>query len=433
MAVELARTAGSMRYGLVAQACSSATNFGLVVVAGHALGPSGVGTLFVGFLAYLVLLGFQRSLVTDPLVVGSSKRNPSERAARSRFALTLTLTAALPAAGLVAAIGVAAPEEFGRGMLLFAPWLVPALIQDLGRSIVFRDRTGRATAYSDAAWLLGMAAAVPLALGTDSDWAVVGCWGAGAICGSVVTMVQIRWRPAPFRESIVWWKSEAWPFGRWLGMGGALYNVASYFSVLALVGILGAREFGGLRAVQTVFAPLTLLGPALSLPGLPLLSRTAGESPRRAMMMTLRFGALMALLTGVYVLVFYGFPGSLGFFFGEEFVEFRSILLPIGISQILLAPAFALTMFLKAQQRGRSLFWSVSLYTLFNVTLAVALALLFGLNGAAWAQVAAALLYIAALVAVIRPRSVVAAPGVGSSGTPDDLGPGDAERPASHQ
>src|SRR2546423_143063 len=179
----LLRAAASVRYGLVAQICSSATNFGLVVIAGHVLGPSGVGTIFVGFPAYLLLLGLQRGLVGEPLVVRTSGDSPAGRAIRARFALTFTLAAALPAAAILAGIGLVLPARFGRGMLLFAPFLVPALIQDLGRSIVFRDRSGSSTALSDATWLFAMVAAAPVAFEVGSDWAVVGCWGVGAAAG----------------------------------------------------------------------------------------------------------------------------------------------------------------------------------------------------------------------------------------------------------
>lgn len=410
-------TASSVRYGLIAQTCSSATNFGLVVIAGHVLGPSGVGTLIVGFSAYLVLLGFQRGLVTDPLVVGSSARSPAERAARANFALTLTLAASLPAAGMVAALGFLLPEQLGRGMLLFAPWIVPALIQDLGRSIVFRDRYGPYTVLSDGMWLLAMAGTAPLAFMKADDWAVVGCWGIGAVLGAVVVLAQVRWRPTPLREAISWWKAEASRLGRWLWMEGALYNAATYSSVLALVSILGTREFGGLSAVQSAFAPLSLLAPALSLPGLPLVSRIVTHSPRHGLMVALQLGALITVLTSFYVALLSSFPGLLAFFFGPEFNDFRSIVGPIGVGQILLAPTFALTLFLKAQQRGRSLFWTVSIYVLLNVTFAITLASLFGLTGAAWAGAIAASAYLAVLTAVVRRTVTGQSPRDGMSPT----------------
>jgi O-antigen/teichoic acid export membrane protein len=402
-------TAASVRHGLIAQTCSSAANFTFVVIAGQVLGPSGVGTLFVGFTAYLVLLGFHRSLVTEPLLVGSSGRLPVDRAARTDCALTVTLVATVPCAATLAGVGLALPGHLGKGMLLFAPWVIPALVQDFGRSVVFRDRSGASTLLSDATRLLTMAALVPVVFTVRSDWAVVGCWGLGAVWGAVVAVMLLRSKPAHLEDAMAWWKSEASRFGRWLAMGGALYTLATYSSVLALISILGAREFGGLCAVQATFAPLTLLGPALSLPGLPLVSRVMSESPRRALSISARLGALVMLLTSVYTVVLYSFPGLLTFLFGAEFSGFHSIIGPIGLGQILLAPTVGLILFVKAQRRGRALFWTISLYTICNVSLAVVLASFFGLNGAAWAGAVAALLYVALLIRVVRQQSTTPA------------------------
>src|SRR5438132_14378480 len=56
-------------WGLVDQGFSSATNFGLSVLAGRLLGPGGLGTVFIGFAAYLLILEFQHSLLQDPLAI----------------------------------------------------------------------------------------------------------------------------------------------------------------------------------------------------------------------------------------------------------------------------------------------------------------------------------------------------------------------------
>src|SRR6185436_7766642 len=104
-------------FGLLAQSFSAATNFGLVVIAGQVLGPSGLGTLLIGFAAYVLLLGFMRALVTEPLVASSSGGEPSERALSANAALTLALASSGVVAGLLAAISLALPAEIGRGML----------------------------------------------------------------------------------------------------------------------------------------------------------------------------------------------------------------------------------------------------------------------------------------------------------------------------
>jgi O-antigen/teichoic acid export membrane protein len=390
-------------WGFAAQACSSATNFALVVIGAHVLGPGGLGGLAVGLAAYFALLGFERALITNPLVAGSAAETAANRQATAQHALTLALVSLIPLAACVAALGLIVPDPFGRGLLLFAPWLLPALIQDLGRSVVFRDRNDRATAYSDATWLAALLVVAPLAFVVRSDWLVVGVWGTGACAGAFVVLTQLRWRPSRLSHAVAWWRSQAWRLGRWLGAQQLLYSVLSFAAVAALAGILGANDYGGLRAVQSILAPLTLLAPAIALPGLPLVARTLTVSPRRGLAITVQLGFLVGLATLAYVALIYQVPGALSFFFGEDFLQFRSIIIPIGVGQLIAAPAFGLSLFLMAAQRGRALFTVNTLNAASYLIFAVVLGVAFGLEGAAWAYaVSSAIGEIALLYALNR-------------------------------
>lgn len=401
-AADALRQAGFFGYGFVAQGCSSATSFALVLVAARVLGPAGLGTIYVGFAAYLLFLVFEQALLTDPLIASSAARDSSERASTARFSLTLAVLAAVAAGAILALVGVAIPGRLGRGILVFAPWLAPALIEQIGRSVLFRDGRAKSAALADATWLLTMVASAPIAFATRSDSAVVGCWGMGAVAGAVVALWQIRWRPTPLRDALSWWKSEAWPFGRWLLLGGTFENVASYASVLALAGILGSTDYGGLRAVQSVFAPLTLIGPAIALPGFPLVSRVLAISARRALAVASQLAGVITVVTGSYVVIFFAFPSFLTLVFGDKFGEFQSIVVPIAIAQLLAAPRFGLTLFLKARQRGRTLFWLATLNAFLLLTFSVLLGSFFGLKGAAWAGAVAGVFVGVALIAALR-------------------------------
>lgn len=396
-------SAGSLSYGLVAQSCSSATNFGLFVVAGHVIGVAGLGALSVGFFTYLFLLNILRALVTEPLVALSSARGPAERRASAHSAISLTITATVPVSAVMALVGLVLSGEIGRGFLAFAPWLAPALVQDLGRSIVFRDRAGGSAALSDATWLLIMIAIIPVAFLTGSVWAIVGCWGAGSAAGAAVTLWQVRWKPSSPGVALAWWKSEIWPFGRWLGIQSVLYSAIYVVTVFALIGILGTHDYGGLVAVQTVFNPLTLLAAAIALPGLPLLSRIVAASPRRALVVAAQIAALTTFVAGAYFLVLHFLPGVLAFVFGSQFSEFSSIIVPIGVAQILAAPTIALMLFLKAAQRVGALLALGVLPILLYMVFAVGLGIRFGLHGVAWAGVLATGLGGVALLAVLLP------------------------------
>lgn len=397
------RGTGAFGFGFICQACSAAANFGLVVLAARVVGPSGLGVVSVGFAAYLVVLGLTRGVVTNPLVARTAAGSPSQRAETARLALMLTAVATLGVGSVFAGLGALLPGQVGQSLLLFAPWLAPALVHDLGRSILFRDGRGRDALLADGTWLLIMGSMTPIAFATGSDWAVTACWGSGALAGAVVILGRLHWAPSRLGHAFEWWKSDVWPFGRWMAMAGTLYSAVSYASVVALSGILGSKQFGGLRAVQSIYAPLTLIGPALALPGLPLVSRVIAGSRRRAVGIALQLAALATVATALYLGIVYVFPGLLSFVFGDEFGQYRSIMLPIGIAQLLTAPVSALTLLLIAQERGRTLLWVGTLNAFLLLVFSIGFATSFGLTGAAWgAAIGSALGLVVMAVAVGR-------------------------------
>ena len=165
-----------------------------------------------------------------------------------------------------------------------------------------------------------------------------------------------------------------------------VYAAVSFISAIALAAILGAADYGGLRAAQIVLGPLTLLGTAVALPGLPLVSRLVATSPPRALAAAARFGALVTTLTCIYVFLLYSLPDVLSFAFGPEFSDFGSLILPIGLGQVLAAPAMGLVLFLKAAQRGRALLLLGTVQVVSYLCFSVMLSLSFGLTGAAGAS-----------------------------------------------
>ncbi len=377
--------AWSVVWGFVDQVFSSVTNFGLFLVAGRLLGPAGLGIVFVGFSSYLVALGFQRALVTDPLIATSAARDDASRIRMTRCGLTTSILGASAAGVVVAAFGLAVPGPVGRGLLLFALWLVPALIQDFWRAVLFRDGRPVAAAVNDGVWLLAMVACVPLAWIGGSVWPIVGCWGAGAFAGTVLGFLQARVRPATPTAGVRWWRSEAWPLGRWLGINSILYSLGSYATIFALAGLVGAGQLGGLRAVESIFAPLSLIIPALALPGLPAVTRALAESTAAAKRLALQFGSVATTATVLYVLVLsLGREQVLPRVFGQSFAGFTNLVWPVGIGQVIASTALASGLLLKAERRGRALLLSGTAGALSTLGLAAGLAAAFGVVGAAW-------------------------------------------------
>ncbi len=271
-----ARGRRTFAWGFVDQALSSAASLVLTVTAGRLLGPAGLGIIFVGFASYLVALGMQRAFVIDPLIATSSTASAPERLDADRSSLTIVVLGACVGTGILLAIGASSSAEFARGLLLFGPWLIPALVQDLLRSLLFRDGRGRLVTALDALWLGIMLCLIPVILHVGADWAIVGAWGCGALTAAAMGLAFLRIRPHRPSSALQWWRGSALALGRWLAAAGVIYTACLYGTVLLLGLTLGSASLGGLRAVMSAMTPLSLIAPAISLPGLPALARASG-------------------------------------------------------------------------------------------------------------------------------------------------------------
>ena len=376
---------GQVLWGLVDQGCSSATNFGLTVVAARSLGPEGLGAVYVGFTAYLVALGLQSALIRDPLVVASAALASQERQRATRAATTATLALATGSASVTAMVGLVLPPGLGRGLVLFAPWIVPALLHDLFRTTLFRDQRGAHGARNAVGWLAVMTATLALAWNLRSGWAVVGSWGLGATTGAALGLAATRAWPERPGAAWRWWHERAWPLGRWLGAESVLAGAHAQVTTLLLAGVLGVAELGGLRAAQSLFAFMTLVGPALAMAGLPAITRTLQQSVAAARSLAMRMSAVALIFVAAYLVAVGSFRGEvMGLVFGREFWSFADLVIPVGVAQLLAGASIGFTMFLKACSEGRTLFWMNVAHAACTFVFAVSLALYAGVQGAAW-------------------------------------------------
>jgi O-antigen/teichoic acid export membrane protein len=164
-----------------------------------------------------------------------------------------------------------------------------------------------------------------------------------------------------------------------------IYSVATFGTVFILSGLLGASDLGGLRAAQSIFAPLSLILPAIALPGLPAMARalraSSGSAIRLAAALSGLVGALAALYVGAMVLL----GGRLiPFVFGSSFAGFANLAAPIGTWQLVSALAAGFGIFLIAQQRGRDLVVIRATGAVASTASITLLAWTSGVVGAAW-------------------------------------------------
>lgn len=420
-AVEIARAfvrspnRRSIALGFIDQAFSSATNFGLSVIAGRLLGPSGLGEVFLGFSIYLVGLGLQRRLLTEPLVASTAGEDPQRLGVTTGMSLTVSIVAGLAATVVALAAGFALPGLPGRGTLLIAPWLLPVLLQDVIRSILFRNARPAAAAMNDGVWFVVMALAVIPAWRIGTAEAVLACWAIGAVAASIVGFVQLAARPRSPRAAFRWWRHDALPFGKWNAGAAILSQVGSNAGIFILSMILGAASLGGLRAAESVFAPLTLVIPAISLPGLPIVARAVSGDLRRALSLSIRLSVIALAATFVYVTVIaLGGWRLLPFLFGESFAQFKDLIWPIAVAQLLTSAGVGLLLLLKAERRGRELLFNRAVTAAVSVAFITFLAFRYGLLGAAWGTAGASLASLALLAyATVVPTPASRAEGRG--------------------
>ena len=381
----LASRQRSFVFGFLDQALSSATNLSLSLLAGRLLGPSGLGTVFVGFSFYIVALGFQRALLTTPLVAATAARPDEARheGIRAGFMVVLILGSLMTL--LFAAGGLLIPVSAASGLLLFVPWLLPALLQDYCRALLFQERRPGAATLTDLAWAGVMVLLAVLVATAPTDWRVVAAWGGGAVAGAIVGLVLLRTPPAAPATAVRWWHEQVWPFGRWLAAEAAVYNGIYWATTLTLAAALGAASLGALQAAQSLFAPLSLLGAAVTLPGLPALTRAVSEAFGGALRLATGVSALVVgLALGYLLLVAAAGESLLTVIFGDDFAPFSGVLYPIAAWQLVAAVGIGFQLLLRALQRGRALFITRVVASSASYAAITLLAITHGTTGAAW-------------------------------------------------
>ena len=379
------RARAAIAWGIVDQGLSSATNLLMSLLAGRLLGAAGLGVIFLGFSAYLVALSFVRGLITDPFVVATAALDREERDSATRACMTLVLGAAIVITTLMVAIGLVVADPLGRSLIIFAPWVAGTLVQDQWRSVLFRDRRGGAAAFNDGVWALGMIAMVPFAWAFPHDWSIAATWGVGASVAALVGLWQVKLRPSGLVGALRWWMRDLRRLGSWLAIENVILTAGSQATVILLAAVLGASDLGGIRAVEVVFAPMTLVGEAFAFPGVPIVGRALASSLEEARRWAWVLGLGAAGIVLLYLAVVFPLRTQvLSRVFGPEFEKYAPLAVPIALAQPLRAVSTGYSILLRVDQRVHAIVGSRTLTTVATMVLAPLLAVSFGALGAAW-------------------------------------------------
>jgi O-antigen/teichoic acid export membrane protein len=402
-------------WGLVDQGLSSVTTFSLSLLTARELGPVGLGTLTLGYAAFLSVLGVQRALITDPLItrLESAKRTPQE-ALRSALAVTLCGSFLLLALGL--GLRSLSSGSLAQGVAIFAPWFAPALAQALMRQWLYREGKGRIAALSMGSWLATMLVAIAAGL-HHSDWQFAAAWGLGACVAFALAAAKVHGvgLAAP-RAAGAWFTNEALGIGIWRTFSGVVFSFALYLRVALMSAILGSAAVGGYRAIETAFAPTTLIGPALANPGVPVLRRVVDKEPASLWPLALRISGVGTALVLAYILPVAAGRGLVMDAFGPEFRHYQSLILPVAVGAIVGSLGTGFSVLLLAARRMTATAVIVLVQSVLTVGVTAPLALTGGLDGAAWG-IAIAAIPPFLLIAVVARRIVRELTGAASHAT----------------
>jgi hypothetical protein len=272
------------------QIVSAASNFLLVVLLGRSAGIEEVGRLSAAWAVYLPILGFQRLLITDPLLALAPARDNRAHACARTTVVAYNTCASL---GLLITAGITRSE-----LLLTVSWVsLIANLLDLERYLAFRRKAPADALLVDLLWLVLLAGVEFLGLFRTAS-SGLDAWGLTAAGGLAVGAWRNRSWFANAAEAWVWWRRDASRSALVLALDGVLYTVATSGTILVLAESSGLRVLGNLRAAQSMVGPVLMVVTGFNFYFIPRLA--AGTIlGRRAT----RVGVLSSLLALLFVVV----------------------------------------------------------------------------------------------------------------------------------
>jgi O-antigen/teichoic acid export membrane protein len=387
------RAAGEIRafaWVGIDQGLSALSNVVIAVAVTRAAGVGGLGRYSVAFACYLLVLGFQRQLVNEPLM--SLRWQPAaSNTVHDAPALGASLLCLLAASLVVLVVGLST----GRSELIVLAPLLPGVgIQDFYRYVAFRRQRQRLAAGLDGLWLLLSALSCYWILQSGSPTVAVVGWGVAGGIAAVFGAVQLRLTPARPLVSLQWWQCEARRLGAFLTLAGIAYTAGAQAMLLAIAAIIGEEPLGQLRQAQILLGPAALSITAFSFFVLPRLARRKEGTNSRASGLMAVAAATLALVASGSSLVIAAPVSRL--VFGHAAAVSIALLVPLSLQLILEAGASGFVLPLQVAQRGAAIAAARTVSVVLGVPAVICAAILGGIVPAAWAFAAQAAIYLLA-------------------------------------
>lgn len=373
----------SFGWGLLDQALASLTTLCLTIGAAREFGPAGVGAIAVPYAAVLVVLGLQRALLVDPYM---TQRTTGDEDKRSELADGLMLSIGLGVLALIPCIvvGVLVSGPVGRGFVAFAPWLVPTLAQAFLRPAAFKAGRGWAACVGSSSMLMAFLLAAFLGLHADEQQ-LIAAWGLGTLVSSVWLFASVgQRRVARPRAAVSAWSAGSMRFGAWLAAGTVSWSVLSYGLLAGLAAVTGTASLGGYRAIESLFSPLSLVAPALAIPGMKTMSDIWKQQPDAVLRLAYRMSGLAVACMLIYALAVSISQSAVFSILGDDFRQYSSLIAPIALGQTVLAGTIGFVTLLKVSRKGKDVVVTGVGAALLACVVGISLGAAFGIELAAW-------------------------------------------------
>jgi len=368
------------------QLVASASNFGFVAVAAHALRPRDFGVLTLTYTVIVFANQLLEAAIAEPLLVRAT-RGLTKDAPAAVATITLVIGTALGLGWVAVAWSTSDSSAMLLGTALCVPWL---LVQNALRyAAVAADRAVLAF-ISDLTWIALQAPLAWLVLvdPSVSREAVLLAWAAPGAVSCLPLLVGLRCRIS---------LSAAGTFARRAGDLSRAYVAESLVFALNIHGIYfivgfvsDVTQAGALRAAQSLFGPLSVVYSLIRTVGIAELAKAERDRAllaRRAILVSVAAVAMSGAYCGGLLLL----PDQVGtFLFSSLWLSASVLVAPLAVRSIFVGAGTATVAALRAAELVRATVTARIGSALLSFVVVLASATLWGARGAAWGVAVAA-------------------------------------------
>lgn len=384
----------SVRFGLttVDQCVSSLSNFAVGAAVARVAGLEAFGAYSLVYSIWLLLAACHRSLVTDPMAIENDMHKvDAARHVRVGLAaeLSLGISAAILSVGIGALLVGLGQYKFGICFIGIAPWLPCLLAQDYWRWVSFMKAQPRKALANDLVFDgVQVATFVVLFLfGVRSAMLAIVAWGVGAAFGAIFGLWQFSARPT--LQGGLGRIRLRWGISKWLISTNAVSSATSQSTLVLSGALLGPTGIGALKAaLNLVIGPSMVLIQAAGSIGLPEASKSLKERGWPGLRRVQRLITAVSMITvGVIVIAVLCFGRQLlVLVYGPAFGRFAVVADIVAVSFFITTAAHGAILSLKATRKAQRVVPVCACSMVATIVSVVVLAPLFGVIGAAFAN-----------------------------------------------